>query len=191
MSDLISRADAIDAVFCANPIDKEYHYYKHIALDALNALPSAEIPTESTNTPTNTPTDLISRADAIDAVCDKCPSDKYCDRSCRHICVIPEALSALPSAKGSDAEMNEVKPQYMQVSPSNGADLISMSEPKTGEWIFEETDEYKRTYCSVCGVSAPFICVSDDHYGRRCHGETKKTKFCPSCGARMKGGDSG
>ena len=57
----------------------------------------------------------------------------------------------------------------------------------TGEWIFEETDEYKRTYCSVCGVSAPFVCVSDDHYGRRCHGETRKTKFCPNCGARMKG----
>ena len=61
---------------------------------------------------------------------------------------------------------------------------------RTGEWIFEKTDEYKRTYCSVCGVSAPFICVSDDHYGRRCHGETRKTKFCPNCGAMMyKGGE--
>lgn len=60
---------------------------------------------------------------------------------------------------------------------------------RTGEWIFEETDEYKRTYCSVCGVSAPFECVSDDYYGRRFHGETRKTKFCPNCGAKMKGGD--
>ena len=58
---------------------------------------------------------------------------------------------------------------------------------RTGEWIFEKTDEYKRTYCSVCGGSAPFICVSDDYYGRRLHGETRKTKFCPTCGARMSG----
>ena len=56
---------------------------------------------------------------------------------------------------------------------------------QTGEWIFEETDEYKRTYCSVCGGSAPFVLVSDDYYGRRIHGETRKTKFCPNCGTRM------
>ena len=43
--------------------------------------------------------DLISRADAIEAVCDNCTSEKYCDRSCRHICVLPVALSALPSAE--------------------------------------------------------------------------------------------
>ena len=58
---------------------------------------------------------------------------------------------------------------------------------RTGEWIFEKTDEYKRTYCSVCGGSAPFICVSDDYYGRRSHGETRKTDFCPNCGADMRG----
>ena len=56
-----------------------------------------------------------------------------------------------------------------------------------GEWIFEEIDEYKRTYCSVCGAAAPFVCVSDDHYGRRPHGEVRKTKFCPNCGADMRG----
>jgi len=41
-TDLISRADAIEAVESANPKDKQYHYYKHIAVDALSALPSAE-----------------------------------------------------------------------------------------------------------------------------------------------------
>jgi len=40
--DLISRADAIEAVMSADPKDNEYHYYKHIAVKVLNALPSAE-----------------------------------------------------------------------------------------------------------------------------------------------------
>lgn len=62
-----------------------------------------------------------------------------------------------------------------------------LSKTKTGKWIVEETDEYKRTYCSECGGSAPFECVSDDYYGRRFHGETRKTKFCPNCGAMMSG----
>lgn len=59
--------------------------------------------------------------------------------------------------------------------------------PKIGEWIFKETDEYKRTYCSICGAAAPFICISEDLYGRRLHGRTRKTKFCPNCGADMRG----
>ena len=42
MSDLISRADAIEAVESADPKDREYHYYKHIAIGVLSALPSAE-----------------------------------------------------------------------------------------------------------------------------------------------------
>lgn len=58
---------------------------------------------------------------------------------------------------------------------------------RRGEWIFKETDDYKRTYCSVCGAAAPFVCVSDDYYGRRFHGEVRKTKFCPNCGADMRG----
>ena len=67
------------------------------------------------------------------------------------------------------------------------AQVVDLTDRQTGEWIFEETDEYKRTYCSVCGGSAPFICVSDDYYGRRSHGETRKTDFCPNCGADMRG----
>ena len=65
--------------------------------------------------------------------------------------------------------------------------IEALSEPKTGKWIDEETDEYKRTYCSLCGSSAPFECVSDDYYGRKSHGETRKTDYCPHCGAKMIG----
>lgn len=57
---------------------------------------------------------------------------------------------------------------------------------KKGYWIIEKPNEYTRkTYCSVCGKSAPFIAISDDYYGGRMHGETIKTKYCPNCGAKM------
>lgn len=59
-------------------------------------------------------------------------------------------------------------------------------ERKKGKWIDEKINSYtSRTYCSECGNSAPFICVSGDHYGRNMHGKTNKTKFCPNCGAKM------
>lgn len=64
--------------------------------------------------------------------------------------------------------------------------LLKKQDTKTGYWITEEPNIYtKRTYCSVCNSSAPFIYVSDDYYGGRSHGETKKTKYCPDCGAKM------
>lgn len=59
---------------------------------------------------------------------------------------------------------------------------------KKGKWIDEKINSYtSRTYCSECGNSAPFICVSGncDYYGRNMHGELNKTKFCPNCGAEM------
>lgn len=74
-----------------------------------------------------TMTDLIRRADAIEAICmNDCggcrPNEcgAYLDKSCD----VVKVISALPSAEGGDAEMNETKPQYMQSSPNNGADLI-------------------------------------------------------------------
>jgi hypothetical protein len=62
-------------------------------------VPSAEMPTESTNTPTNTPTDLISRADAIKAVASITMSIHLSD-------VICDKLLALPSA---DAEPTVIR----------------------------------------------------------------------------------
>ena len=61
-------------------------------------------------------------------------------------------------------------------------------ERKKGKWIDEKINSYTSwTYCSECGKSAPFTCVSDDHYGYHMHGETNKTNFCPNCGADMRG----
>lgn len=56
-----------------------------------------------------------------------------------------------------------------------------------GRWIHEKIDcSSSKTYCSECGEPAPFICVADDHYGNQMHGETRKTRFCPNCGASMR-----
>ena len=41
--DLISRADAIEAIASAEPKDNEYHYYKHIAIKILSEIPSIKV----------------------------------------------------------------------------------------------------------------------------------------------------
>ena len=46
-----------------------------------------------------------------------------------------------------------------------------------GEWISNrQTDEF---ICSLCGAIAPVDCLKEAFY---------ESKFCPNCGARMKGG---
>lgn len=56
-----------------------------------------------------------------------------------------------------------------------------------GEWVYEEINSYTdRTYCPECGSQAPFVYVADDYYGRHAHGETRKTNFCPNCGADLR-----
>ena len=69
-------------------------------------------------------------------------------------------------------------------------EAVPSAEPerKTGKWIDEKINSYtSRTYCSECGSSAPFVYESNDYYGNHAHGETVKTKFCPNCGADMRG----
>ncbi len=99
MSDLISRADALGELngACSNWEDDAK------VAEIINALPSAEIPTESTNTPTNTPTDLISRADAIRWVKTECnpygkPTLDY-DSGLKVIEHLKKMPSELPSAE--------------------------------------------------------------------------------------------
>lgn len=122
MSDLISRADAIETV-CAVVIDefdvsptKGYEVSEH----ALSALPSAETPTESTNTQTNIPTVLISKEDAIDTICkewcyvtfDNCPhaDDGFRCDGCDDV----EAINALPSVEAVEVvRCKECKHSHM------------------------------------------------------------------------------
>ena len=75
-TDLISRADAIEAIQTAEPKDREYHYYKHFAVKVLEELPSAEMTLQTPQTygksinPSNAEVvaDYINRVYAIEAV---------------------------------------------------------------------------------------------------------------------------
>ena len=74
----------------------------------------------------------------------------------------------------------------------NQIDDIPSAKPeqKKGKWIDEKINSYtSRTYCSECSSSAPFVYKSDDYYGNHAYGETVKPKFCPNCGADMRGQD--
>lgn len=55
---------------------------------------------------------------------------------------------------------------------------IPTAEWPRGEWIVSDKD----SVCSVCGKDeAEFICGTEDWYGYGL------SKYCPNCGARMKG----
>lgn len=106
MSDLISRADAIEAIASLDETDGTVKVFTGRQVnEILSALPSAETPTESTNTPTDTPTVLISKEDAIDTICKEwcyvtfanCPhaDDGFRCDGCDDV----EAINALPSAE--------------------------------------------------------------------------------------------
>ena len=122
----------------------------------------------TSNVPDTNVWDLISRQAAIDAIKDYIVDpdkavSKYEDNVFNYNAGLKSAAQAvvdLPSAQ---------------------------PEQKKGKWIDEKINSYtSRTYCSECGNSAPFICVSGDYYGRYMHGEINKTEFCPHCGADMR-----
>ncbi len=59
--------------------------------------------------------------------------------------------------------------------------------PRTGRWIEKDINEWThKIYCSECGCPPPFEYVSNgDVYSASGYGVSNKTKYCPSCGARM------
>ena len=58
---------------------------------------------------------------------------------------------------------------------------VPSADRQQGEWFKDENGDYR---CSECGgCEEQFIYGTENWYGR---GESK---FCPSCGARMKGAD--
>lgn len=56
-------------------------------------------------------------------------------------------------------------------------EVVPLVKQSEGEWISNcQTDEF---ICSLCGAIAPVDCLKEEFY---------KSKFCPNCGAKMKGG---
>ena len=88
--------------------------------------------------------DLISRADAVEAVCGGCSIETKNNCKEEGDCYEVQNLKALPSA-----------------------------EPKRGEWEMCEDTDGEYGVCSVCGNDADF-----SHYG-------KPYRYCPNCGAYM------
>ena len=97
----------------------------------------------------------------------------------------PNQLSFSILSKDEKARVDEIDNCIADIK-----NLLPEGLVKTGEWIDEKINSYtSRTYCSECGSSAPFVYESDDYYGNHAHGKTAKTKFCPNCGAEMRGND--
>ena len=104
-------------------------------------------------------TDYISRADAIDAVAEEWLS---------------EASAESPYVNDYDID------KYRELAEELFADIPS-ADAVQGEWIYDHhNDEHT---CSVCGRKA----LCDDYVGIDWQMEVL-SDYCPSCGARMKGG---
>lgn len=143
--------------------------------------------------------DLISRADAIDAVCRTRCGDKA--KGCpAHSCLVIEEFDAIPSADAvtiHDDGTLEVKVQnaqkvgrvlVMDTDSHIGGGLFYPDDAVQGEWVckereYNDCDGYYAHYwyeCSVCGARPP-----KNQWKNEWH-----SNYCPSCGAKMKGGDT-
>ena len=132
--------------------------------------------------------DSISRADAIEAVCKavceddvsifpECDQIKYCDEI--------QALLALPSADAVDAE-KKVIIENIRITTSDGDIFYFSDDAVHGEWVckereYNDCDGHYAHYwyeCSVCGARPPKDTLKNEWH----------SNYCPSCGAKMKGG---
>ena len=158
--DLISRADAIEAIASAEPKDNEYHYYKHIAIKILSEIPSIEV--EQTQA----------------EKCDECihkgtRKDKMTCKECTSIEANNDDL-IIKRAKGIQDGLYNIKDgKLFQYKAKGGTvqsyEIVPSTESKTGEWVSNNDGSWN---CSECGLRV-FIYA--------------KGNYCPNCGAKMKG----
>ncbi len=172
--DLISRAEVLALINKAMDTtdNKDIQDYIFCGLRRdVNNLPSAEY---SKLLQTTLNGDLISRADAIEVVCNKCPisfKDK-CEWKDNGHCSMKASLEALPSADAiSIAEVNEICSDCEKETNEKLQHIKELNARPKGEWIDVEHEPYCE--CSVCGA---YIENLDDDFA-----------FCPRCGADMRG----
>jgi hypothetical protein len=123
----------------------------------------------STNVQNMHNADLISRADAVKAICDKC-LEEHCETECIVPCTFMEALEAVPSADAVHIETyRELYEKYVDLKHAS-ADTKHNYEP--GQWQTEDGRKTKAeysVYCSKCGSWSEY-----------------RTKYCGNCGSLMK-----
>lgn len=188
MTDYISRADAIDAVIALRHKAElsDYNFALGLAEDAIRHLPSADAKPTVIRSRTLLPTKDFkewakrireTNPNAVVIPCDAevvsaVPQLKQTDTL-----IIADALRYL--AKDTERHLSDrtradsLRQQFLKYGASMSADAVQ------GEWIW-------RTDIPIGGgrTSAGYICSNcgKDYW----HGNV--FNFCPSCGARMKGG---
>lgn len=174
MSDLIRRSDAIEAVMAEgrNVHTSEYANAERIiheadAVEALSMLPSAKALTSQDLAEPNKElkgSDLIRRQDAIKAI--RITVAQY-----------------VPFLNGVNATL----PMECEIALRS----VPSAEPKTGKWELDPNGmdwNIPAWRCSECGFVANYIGVEANGLGNNPM-NWAGSKFCPNCGARMKGAD--
>lgn len=158
MADLIDRQAAIKAIEdlqdCYNGFSDTYD--KACIIGVLEEIPTAQV-----NTPTDTPTDTISRQAAIDALAD------YIHNVDR---VVGTGHLSADDCKDAAISVLADLPSAQQDTPTVTYGL--------GKWIEKEDDGYHGggyTECSVCG----------QRYSWGGYFEANEFRYCPRCGHRM------
>lgn len=128
------------------------------------------------------PKDIISRADAIEAVVSWTVEDRPTEEMPTDLV---DRIKALPSADAEYADLPNIPRYYYEKVVGNMAHEINMlkeqlesADAVQGEWI-DIDNYYRMATCSHCRKVTMF-----EKWGEY----TKPYNFCPNCGARMKGG---
>lgn len=162
MSDLIDRQYAIATAIIGRTreIDGERWIRTSEVRESLKRCPTAQ-----PNTPTDTPTDLISRQAAIDAIHEDADwlaaqgSDWQTERMERDKSILKSLPSAQPERCEDCRNFNKARL------------LIPQPERKTGKWIIVTDSRGRHAECPYCGEW--------EYHSNQ--------KFCGECGAEMKG----
>lgn len=122
--------------------------------------------------------DLISRADAVKAICDKC-LEEHCETECIVPCTFMEALEAVPSAETvplrsdcADCALKAInQPKLDEESYERGYTAGQFANRPSGKW--KCMGDCGVTECDQCGW------IIEEYVG--------DYNFCPNCGADMRG----